>query len=87
MDICLLHRDGANLGRAEIFVNDNSSNLCLVLFCSDNSLFCGIYPYGKKQMSDFYPEHEEFPHHRQDRAAIGRDPASEAVIHQNLRGL
>ena len=74
-------------GRDELchnFVNDNSTNLCLVLFHSDNSLSFltddGAYtPYGKKQMSDFYPEHEEFPHHRQDRAAIGRNPASEAV--------
>ena len=31
------------------------------------------------QMSNFYPEHEEYPHHGQDRAAIGRNPASEAV--------
>ena len=30
-------------------------------------------------MSDFNLEHEEFPHHGQDRAAIGRDPDSEAV--------
>ena len=36
-------------------------------------------PYGKKQMSDFYPEPEEFPNHGQDRAATGHDPTSEAV--------
>ena len=30
-------------------------------------------------MSNFYPEHEEFPHHGQDRIAIGRNLASEAV--------
>ena len=30
-------------------------------------------------MSNFYPEHDEFPHHGQDTAAIGRNPVSEAV--------
>ena len=70
MHIRLSHQDRVKLGRAQNFVNDNSSNLCLVLFRPDNSFFsyrrCGIHPYGKKQMSDFYPEHEEFPHHGQD---------------------
>ena len=38
-----------------------------------------VYTIWQEADEDFYSEHEEFPHHGQDRAVIGRDPDSEAV--------